>query len=318
MFCLNEVNSPIPESFLIAKDIKNEKNFEHERYSYTEGQKVVPLSSSTFHTTNQAIFFPKENSSRLPPIQRSPDEFTSNITESHSAPIVSYLDTDIQEPLTQSSKTIRKIPSPSNNTNLPPVKELCNSNSTHNSSNENNIIISSQSIPLQSVNHPISVTKDWTPSLDQLAQHIFEQDPSILRGTIDADNILQRNSIHRIALFITMFCSILQSAFFSYVSSVSSNQNITLYLFFIRMFCDLVGRPLALVRPRIIFFQTITGVFVGTIFRALAMGFFFFYIFTPKDLIYRNDYMILIFQVSRTIYLFLTLKFSPISLFEQS
>lgn len=183
--------------------------------------------------------------------------------------------------------------------NLPSVKETQSSLSTHNSSNEdNNAPLSPNShLPIQSISHPISITKDWTPSLEILAHQIFEQDPSILASTIDIQKILEQNLTHRVALFITMFCSVLQSAFFSYVAAVSSNGNITLYLFFIRMFCDLCGRPLALVRPRIVFFRTITGVLVGTICRAVAMGLFFFYIFTPKHLLYRSDSMVLIFQV---------------------
>lgn len=328
---MNQSNQPIPESFTIASDIKNEQALEQERYSYTEGQKIKHLSSSPFHPANQALYLPKENSSRLPPIQKvsSPynfevdsEDITKGVTESHSAPQVSFLG-DISQPLITPSQKKGPRTSLIKNSTLSPVKEVRNSDSTQNSSNdESTQSISSplttstittttttttstlsltpssnQSIPLQSVSHPISITKDWTPSLDILAHQIFEQDPSILTTTVDIERILKKNFVHRIALFITMFCSILQSAFFSYMSSVSSNSEITLYLFFIRMFCDLIGRPLALVRPRIIFFRTITGVLVGTLLRAVGMGFFFFYIFTPKDLIYRNDYMILIFQV---------------------
>lgn len=90
--------------------------------------------------------------------------------------------------------------------------------STSNTTNTTSTTTSKTSNHLQSVSHPISITKDWTPSLDILAHQIFELDPSILTTTIDTEKILQLNSTHRLALYITMFCSILQAAFFSYMS----------------------------------------------------------------------------------------------------
>lgn len=53
------------------------------------------------------------------------------------------------------------------------------------------------------------------------------------------------------ALFVTMWSSIFQASFFAYVDSVSSDsRNIEKTLYFIRLLCDLAGRPLALLtRP---------------------------------------------------------------------
>jgi len=62
------------------------------------------------------------------------------------------------------------------------------------------------------------------------------------------------------ALFITMWSSIFQASFFAYVNAVSSEtKNLEQRLYFIRLICDLVGRPLTFL-PRPHFLQVITHI----------------------------------------------------------
>ena len=53
-----------------------------------------------------------------------------------------------------------------------------------------------------------------------------------------------------LALFVVMWCSIFQASFFAYVTSSSKNREIEQILYFVRLFADLIGRPLTrLPRP---------------------------------------------------------------------
>lgn len=69
---------------------------------------------------------------------------------------------------------------------------------------------------------------------------------------IRQDTIFQDITPLCIALFLTIFSSIFQAAFFAYVES-SSNRDIEQILYFVRLFCDFLGRPLTrLPRPAFI------------------------------------------------------------------
>lgn len=60
------------------------------------------------------------------------------------------------------------------------------------------------------------------------------------------------------ALFVTMWSSIFQASFFAYVNSVSSKtKNIEQTLYFVRLVCDLLGRPMTFL-PRPSFLQVST------------------------------------------------------------
>lgn len=59
-----------------------------------------------------------------------------------------------------------------------------------------------------------------------------------------------------LALFIVMWCSIFQASFFAYVTSSSSGREIEQILYFVRLFADLVGRPLTRF-PRPYFLQVL-------------------------------------------------------------
>jgi hypothetical protein len=56
-----------------------------------------------------------------------------------------------------------------------------------------------------------------------------------------------------VALFVTMWSSIFQASFFAYVNS-TSGRDIEQILYFTRLFCDLIGRPLTFF-PRPVWFQ---------------------------------------------------------------
>jgi hypothetical protein len=66
---------------------------------------------------------------------------------------------------------------------------------------------------------------------------------------INMKNSIKKKEFSRIsplcaALFIIMFCSILQASFFAYVTSSTEGRDIEQILYFDRLFSDLLGRPL--------------------------------------------------------------------------
>lgn len=101
-------------------------------------------------------------------------------------------------------------------------------------------------------------------------------------------------------LFLTMFTSVFQGAFFVYAKSASS-RNVEQFLYFTRLFCDLLGRPLASL-PRPWFVQTDSQLWTGTVWRLLLLLTFFLYIFLPGAWIPRSDifvcFIVGIFSVS--------------------
>jgi hypothetical protein len=327
----------MPASFTLAEDLDRDPDChgpDPERYSYTIGEKHLPLGIQGTSTSTTSPFYNYSSGGNPFPMQRQDfmpqphtagknreagnemgDEGGGLDSESRSAPSALYLNEfekplPLLPPMRSPAAQPFAVPAP---TPLSPVYETSDLSDTaavggggghgpsppltKSSFSGYQPPPSGASPASTSVPQGLRVSKDWTPSTDVLAQRIFRHDPSILTSAININSILSKNRLHRLALFLTMFCSILQAAFFSYLTNVSSNSSLTLYLFFIRMFSDLIGRPLALIRPRIFFFQNISGVLIGTIIRAIAMGLFFLYIFTPKELFYRNDMMVLVFQV---------------------
>jgi hypothetical protein len=75
-------------------------------------------------------------------------------------------------------------------------------------------------------------------------------------------------------LFVTMFTSIFQGVFFVYAKSDKGHSNVEQYLYFTRLFCDLLGRPLAAL-PRPSFVRTESQLWKGTLLRLALMGLFF-------------------------------------------
>ena len=101
---------------------------------------------------------------------------------------------------------------------------------------------------------------------------------------------------HRSALFLIIFCSILQGSFLSYVQAESSGSQLGTVLYFVRIFSDFIGRPLTLwvVPPSL---QDVDGLLIFASARAIFMIYFFLYICIPKDKFYRSDICIIAFQV---------------------
>jgi len=82
------------------------------------------------------------------------------------------------------------------------------------------------------------------------------------------------------ALVITMWCSIFQASFFAYINS-PSGRDIEQILYFVRLFSDLLGRPLTrFYRPA--FIQTNQRLLMASIFRIILMILFFVYLFVPS------------------------------------
>ncbi len=82
------------------------------------------------------------------------------------------------------------------------------------------------------------------------------------------------------ALVITMWCSIFQASFFAYVDS-PTGRDIEQILYFVRLFSDLLGRPLTrLYRPS--FIQTNQRLLIASMLRIILMILFFVYLFVPS------------------------------------
>lgn len=83
-----------------------------------------------------------------------------------------------------------------------------------------------------------------------------------------------------LALFITIWCSIFQASFFAYCDS-PQGRDIEQILYFVRLFADLLGRPLTRL-PRPWFLRRDDHLLTATVLRTSLMALFFFYIFIPS------------------------------------
>lgn len=151
---------------------------------------------------------------------------------------------------------------------------------------------------------------DDDASVGSSASHLLMSLSSISRGEVDFPSILIDNidreggpglqplsysqqAVRRDVivlcnvLFVTMFTSIFQGAFFVYAKSAGS-RNIEQFLYFTRLFCDLLGRPLASL-PRPWFVQTDSQLWNGTIWRLFLLFTYFLYIFLPGAWVPRSD-----------------------------
>jgi hypothetical protein len=139
------------------------------------------------------------------------------------------------------------------------------------------------------------------PKIAEDAQNAVLQDPELMNQAFSTDDIMQKIDLHKYSLFITIFCSILVSTFISFAESNAVGDHLPETLFYVRLFSDLAGRPLALL-PRPSCFRDIQSVFYATVIRALCSIFFFYYIATPYNYFYRNDYILIFFQVIKYTY----------------
>ena len=101
-----------------------------------------------------------------------------------------------------------------------------------------------------------------------------------------AEDASMRNQVYRkvfslcLALFITIWCSIFQASFFAYCDS-PQGRDIEQILYFVRLFSDLLGRPLTrFARPW--FLQENHHVLNASVLRISLMLLFFLYIFIPN------------------------------------
>ncbi len=131
---------------------------------------------------------------------------------------------------------------------------------------------------------------------DVVAAAVY-QEPALLDEALRSPEIRKKLRTNQAALFITIFCSILQGAFLTYVPSSKEGFSIALVLFYTRMFCDLLGRPLALLKkPKV--FADINAILFWTVLRFILMLGFFVYIAVPSSKSSsRNDWAVIIFQV---------------------
>mmetsp|Transcript_66440 Transcript_66440/g.130291 ORF Transcript_66440/g.130291 Transcript_66440/m.130291 type:complete len:551 (-) Transcript_66440:273-1925(-) len=92
----------------------------------------------------------------------------------------------------------------------------------------------------------------------------------------------------RVAIFLNIWSSIFTAAFFAYVKP-AGNRDTEVILYFVRLFSDLVGRPLARL-PRPWFLKTKDNLVVVAWVRLLLMAVFFAYI--AFDWFPKNDYFV--------------------------
>ena len=94
---------------------------------------------------------------------------------------------------------------------------------------------------------PITRTRELLRSIERAAMQL-QLSPGDLYTMDDA--LLNKIFPLCLALFVVMWCSIFQASFFAYVTSSSKNREIEQILYFVRLFADLIGRPLTrLPRP---------------------------------------------------------------------
>jgi len=109
------------------------------------------------------------------------------------------------------------------------------------------------------------------------------------------NNSMDGIQYHVYSLFIVMFCSILEGSFISYVVPVNKDLEISTVLYFVRVFSDLIGRPMTMLNlPNSM--RTIDFVFKMSCFRVLLLILFFLYIYLLKDYNLQSDALIVAFQ----------------------
>ncbi len=142
---------------------------------------------------------------------------------------------------------------------------------------------------------------------DNSNQHIYEnytQKMSLLdqNENRNSDSYMSRMysygmQKHVYSLFVVVFCSILEGSFISYVKPVHKTLQIQTILYFVRVFSDLIGRPLTLLKLPL-FLRSIDGIAYLATLRMALLGIFFAYIYLPEDLraAYQSDAFILALQ----------------------
>ena len=132
---------------------------------------------------------------------------------------------------------------------------------------------------------------------------LLKDKPKLLQYAMRSDHCRKTLEPYRWSLFITIFASILQGSFISYATGcVLNGVELPTILYFVRIFADLIGRPLALL-PKPYPFNHINGVLTGAIIRGLLTTFYFSVI---ANILYPHEYVrstlchviVLVFQVN--------------------
>eukprot|EP01038_Epipyxis_sp_PR26KG_P013351 gene13351-17907_t len=128
----------------------------------------------------------------------------------------------------------------------------------------------------------------------------YEQQPAISRAHTlikllkrfqKREVILNDITILSAALILTIWASIFQASYFAYVNS-PKGRNIEQILYFVRLFSDLIGRPLTFL-PVPWFLKTNNHLLIAAIIRVCILGIFFIYTFA--SVLPQNDIFICIF-----------------------
>lgn len=107
------------------------------------------------------------------------------------------------------------------------------------------------------------------------SRKLLKLNPKFLAMALCSKQCAESTLIHRQVLFINIFCSILQGSFISYTTGCEINGvQLPFVLYFIRIFADLIGRPMALL-PTPGIFNNINKLYLLVILRCLSMFYFF-------------------------------------------
>lgn len=118
----------------------------------------------------------------------------------------------------------------------------------------------------------------------------------------DASSLCGENYYHTVqlylmSLFIALYCSILEASFISFVHTASGRggDGIVTVLYFVRIFSDLLGRPLTFLASYL-YLDNIENIFYLALFRVLLLILFFLYVFAPLHWNMDNNAFIIILQ----------------------
>jgi hypothetical protein len=159
--------------------------------------------------------------------------------------------------------------------------------------------------PLEAdMNLSLLIQKQQSPATLDESKQLLLNTPQLLDIALQPEPILQRINLHRWTLFLTLFISILQGSLLAYTCGCTLfEMDLPPLLYFIRIFSDLLGRPLALL-PKPVFFSSIEGVLIGSVVRFLCSFYFFYVIHTisPHPSLLKNSFeqsfSLSLFQVS--------------------
>ena len=107
------------------------------------------------------------------------------------------------------------------------------------------------------------------------SRQIIKKQPELAISAMSNAEVANAIATHRWTLFFTIFASILQGSFISYTYGCNLySVEVPAVLYFVRIFADLLGRPLALwFVPKM--FKSIEALYIASIIRTVCMLYFF-------------------------------------------